>query len=85
MDSEGKFSGDNIAYIYQDLTTALLGKFKDGLMQAAREVEVTSWRCQGGIARLKFSEPKGPVYRYDPPSRNSFGHQPSLMDPLDKK
>ncbi len=39
-DEAGKFSGDNIAFIYPDLRTALVGKFVDGVMDGAREATV---------------------------------------------
>ena len=32
VDEEGEFTGDEIAYIYNDLKTAFVGKFKEGLM-----------------------------------------------------
>ena len=32
VDKDGHFSGDNIAYIYQDLKLALIGRFKKGML-----------------------------------------------------
>ena len=32
MNDKGEFSGDNIAFIYQDITHALIGKFNKGIM-----------------------------------------------------
>ena len=32
VDNEGEFTGNNIAFIYQDLQLALVGKFIKGLM-----------------------------------------------------
>ena len=32
MDTDGQFSGENIAYIYPDFELALIGKFKNGMM-----------------------------------------------------
>ena len=37
VNSEGLISGDNIAYIYPDGETALLGKFEDRVMIEARQ------------------------------------------------
>lgn len=85
VDEKGEFTGDNIAYIYQDLTTALRGKFREGVMVAAREVEVRGFRCERGIVRIKFSKPSGPVFHYKPPTTRSFGDQPDVTDPLDNK
>ena len=33
----------------------------------------------------KFSEPIGPVFHYEEPTNDTFGDQPHLRDPLDKK
>ena len=32
VNDKGEFSGDNIAFIYQDITHALIGKFNKGIM-----------------------------------------------------
>ena len=34
---------------------------------------------------LKLSPPSGPAFHYDPPTTTSYGDQPSLTDPLEKK
>lgn len=34
---------------------------------------------------LEFSEPQGPIFHRDKPTNVSFGDQPHLKDPLDKK
>ena len=34
---------------------------------------------------LDFHEPFGPIYHYEPPTNETFGDQPHLRDPLDKK
>ena len=39
------FSGESIAYVYSDLTTALVGRFRNEVMEAAREAKVTACRC----------------------------------------
>ena len=36
VDENGEFTGDNIAFIYQDLELALVGKFKNGIMVRKR-------------------------------------------------
>jgi len=85
VDELGEFSGDNIAYIYQDLNTALLGNFQKGLMVSGREVDIIGFRCVRGMMILRFSSPKGPTFHYDPPTKTFFGDQPLVQDPLDKK
>ena len=34
---------------------------------------------------MTFSEPNGPVFHYEEPTNTTFGDQPHLRDPLDKK
>ena len=40
VDKNGDFTGDDLAYIYPDLKTALKGSFKKGVMINARETEI---------------------------------------------
>ena len=43
-------------------------------------------RCNvDGIKELKFSQPSGPTFHYEAPTNVTFGDQPHLRDPLDKK
>ena len=41
---EGQFTGDNIAYIYQDLTTAILGTFDHGKLVAGKAATIKAYR-----------------------------------------
>ena len=54
VDKEGKFSGDEITYIYPDLLTGLHGKFVDGEVLEARAVDIVAERCQQGIKEIKL-------------------------------
>jgi len=48
---------------------------------AGREAEVIGVSCDPkGIKMLKMSQPKGPVFKYDPPNESSFGDQPLLCE-----
>ena len=38
-----------------------------------------------GIRVLKFSQPQGPVFHYEEATNVTFGDQPHIRDPLDKK
>jgi hypothetical protein len=45
----------------------------------AKEVEVIGIKCnEEGILVLKFTDPSGPTYHYNPPTNSSLGDQPSL-------
>ena len=75
----GEFSGADIAYIYPDLTTAILGTFDKGILIDGREVEIIGEKCDSrGIKVLQFSEPKGPdLGPYQKLTSDDLGDQPS--------
>ena len=51
-----------------------------------QEAEVIGSTCnEHGIRILTFSKPHGPVYHYEEATNTTFGDQPHLRDPLDKK
>ena len=52
VDQEGKFTGDEITFLYPDLLTGLHGKFVDGEVQEARAVDIVAERCQQGIKEI---------------------------------
>ena len=74
-------------FIYPDFLTGLKGKFLNGKLQRAREVEVVGERCNHGVKELKLKPPekkeKHVVWR---DSRNlDYGSNPSVMDPFERK
>lgn len=71
---------DNGAYIYPDLETALVGKFDKDVMVDARAAKVKGQRCAGGVKELKFTQPLGASFSYDPTTKDSFGKHPHLRD-----
>ena len=40
LNKKGKLTGDDIAYIYPDYLTALVGKFEDTIMKSGRESKI---------------------------------------------
>ena len=51
-----------------------------------QEAHISEEICnEHGIKRLKFSDPHGPYFYYEQPTNETFGDQPHLRDPLDKK
>ena len=88
--ADGSITGDNISYIYPDMETALLGKFKDRKMQNAQESVLLDLRCsENGLMYVyRYSTPdsKSPHYYYEPPSNVSFGSgPPGALDPYEYK
>ena len=51
-------TGDKIAFIYPDHETALVGKFRSGVMEAGRKTRVVGERCnEYGIKEVLFADP----------------------------
>ena len=76
VDENGQITGDDIAYIYPDGTTALKGRFEKKFMKAARNVDVLSYQCdENGMLVVKdFTPPLSEhVFNYSPPTNESFG------------
>ena len=85
MDADGHFtgSGDQVAYVHQDLSLAMQGTFEKGLMIDGQETKIIGESCNhDGIKVLQFDVPRGPVYHYEEPTNVTFGDQPNLRDPL---
>ena len=86
VNDAGHFTGHEIAYVYPDLKTAIVGQFERGLLIRGQAAEVVGEKCaEEGIKALKFSDPSGPFYHYNPASPDSFGDEPLVGDPLDNR
>ena len=90
VDNEGQITGDEIAYIYPDGTTAFRGKFKDKFMISARNVDVLKYDCDenGMLIATEFTEPLTEhIFKYEPSTNNSFGGglPLSVRDPYEVK
>jgi len=88
-DKKGSLTGDNIAFIYPDHLTALVGRFEDKFMKSAKEARITQVTCQDGLIQARFSQPveNSAIFYYDPPNNESMA-SPALMtvrDPLEKR
>ena len=79
--------GDNIAFIYPDFETVLLGNFQNGVMIAAKPTKILAERCNNGIKELKFAKPKknAPTFKYERPTDIKPGDQPNVADPFESK
>jgi histone-lysine N-methyltransferase SETD7 len=89
VDENGDFSGDDIAYINQDMSTAFKGRFSKGVMIKGKSVKVIGDKCnEEGIKIIEFSDSCSSMneeYHFESPSSNTFGDQPLVVDPLDNK
>ena len=77
--------GENIAFIYPDFETVLLGNFQNGIMIAAKPTKILAERCKNGIKELKFAKPEEntPTFKYERPTHLRPGDQPTVADPFE--
>ena len=57
VNKKGKLSGDNVAYIYPDYKTAMVGTFEDRVMKSARMTTITKVSCNEGMLQVRFDDP----------------------------
>ena len=98
--SEWEFSGGTgysdprnveyvLAYIYQDMRTAIVGEFYEGVLLRGFHRRVVGYRCIDGILVLKFSnlnpdDKLNPTFRFEMPNSSFISSNPKLMDPYEK-
>ena len=52
---KGEYTGDHIAFLFPDLSTALVGKFSKGVLASARAATVKSSSLVNGVLVPSFS------------------------------
>ncbi len=88
LDSLGKFTGADVAYIYPDKETSLKGEFDDGQLVRAIEQTIvgTSQPRPTEVLQLTFSTPDdGPVFQHWPSNLEDISCPPLLEDPYERK
>ena len=86
LDKKGKLSGSDIAYIYPDYKTAMVGKFEDRIMKSAKLTRVTKVTCNQGMLQVQFDDPdpKSQTFFYDPSTNASLGSMWFVKEPLEE-
>lgn len=90
-DSLGQLTGQNIAYIYPNFKTALLGNFTNGVMKSARGTSLTSFEedLLTGFPRIVFDEAnpdtKNDMYKFDESTKTQISSSPLLPDPYENE
>ena len=84
ISEHGSFSGNDLAYIYQNANFAIKGSF-DGNSNLinGQKVLIEKQVCNNyGMKILFYSKPIEPFtsYHYNPPKKLSFGDQPNVPD-----
>ena len=87
LDSSGDFTGDNIAYLYPDLTTAILGRFDKGVLISGRAASLSGVRLVDNIAVPEFTVTGGEdeTVSYCRSTEESVGLQPLVRDPYESR
>ncbi|TRY75439.1 hypothetical protein TCAL_09504 [Tigriopus californicus] len=62
LDRSGEFTGSNIAYLYPDLVTCLIGEFANGQLVQGRESKIQDAHMHKELLKLRFHEPRGPTF-----------------------
>eukprot|EP00092_Neocalanus_flemingeri_P021710 GFUD01023548.1.p1 GENE.GFUD01023548.1~~GFUD01023548.1.p1 ORF type:complete len:461 (+),score=107.13 GFUD01023548.1:170-1552(+) len=84
VDKKGKLSGPDIAYIYPDFKTALVGQFEDGIMISAQQCSVINVITEmESILAVTFSEPKGTIFKREVSGNDNITSMPNLKDPYE--
>ncbi len=55
LNKKGKLTGDDIAYIYPDYLTALVGKFEDTIMKSGRESKIVQVSISANYLSARLS------------------------------
>ena len=78
-------TGDEVAYMYPGYKSALVGKFDNNYMVAAKYAHVKSAKCEDNFMTVEFEDPAedGPEYTYDPATNETIGKFPTLEDPYE--
>lgn len=81
VNNEGYFTGDNIAYIYPDKWTALVGNFNDGIMKCAK-LCVKS-KVTNGIPEFQRVKEDTNSYEFDESTNDRISRTPMTPDPYE--
>jgi len=83
VDETGNMTGDNIAFIYPDLQTALVGTFKAGVMVEAAAATITDVQIKDDIPVPSFRRHSTQLVGYSKSTKTSVGDQPLVEDPYE--
>ncbi len=79
----GLMKGENIAFLFTDRQTALVGTFIKGRMSMANTCFIQSVVMRNEIGQLRFTQPCGPIYEFDPGMTEHISLEPLLPDPYE--
>jgi len=86
VDEDGKLTGMNIAYVYPDFISALVGNFRDGILECAQACTVTKVSTDSFCVKIpQFSPPDGRLYRREISTYDFVTASPDLPDPYESR
>jgi len=83
LDNTGSFTGEDIAYIYPDLQTAILGKFENGLLVCGKPAKIVSTEIINGVLVPKFKITSEKIFERWISTNKDIACPPHLCDPYE--
>jgi len=81
----GRFTGEDIAFLYPDMRTALVGQFVKGTLVSGRHARVDRIEYQSGVLVPRFKIISEKEYRFWPSTKDDIRCPPLLGDPYESK
>ena len=87
VDCDGELSGEDVVYLYPDLTTGMKGFFRREKMMFGRRVDVVRAWLSNGNLDLEVSSPKknAETYRYNESTESTMADLPLQRDVYESK
>jgi len=85
VDSKGKLTGDEVAYIYPDYQTAILGRFEDGVLVSGRTTSIKSISLQKGVVVPVFNPGQGPLLQREIATQEKICSLLTVRDPYEAR
>ena len=85
MDTKGEMTGDNIAFVYPDLSTCLHGQYEDGVAVSVRPGVLTSVTMDHAIPRPHMLTTSPVSVSHSVSTMTSVGPSPLIPDPYESR
>ena len=80
------FSGPELCYVYPDMSTMLVGQFKNGQLVSGVEAQLIDVRPSwNGILQPFFNVKGHNTVKYSPSNKTYIGDGPLILDPMENK
>lgn len=86
LDYRGRVEGEGVVFLYPDLSTCLVGRWREGRMEEAREgVLVRVVEEEGRLLEVEGREVGEEVHTYSPSTCEALTVPPLLQDPYERR